>query len=105
MKLKMLTGTCRCKGGFTLMECLVMLPVMAVFLMMAGQFFVVCLRTFNNADMRAAHISQQGQLMRELRQDVATATDVQLQGSHDLALFQPWYGKIATPMAADARRS
>ncbi len=84
MKRKMLAGTGRCKGGFTLMECVVMLPVMAVFLMMAGQFFVVCLRTFNQADLRAAHVSQQGQLMRELRQDIATAANLQLQGSHGL---------------------
>ena len=84
MKRKMRAGTCRCKGGFTLMECMVMLPVMAVFLMMAGQFFVVCLRTLNQADLRAAHMSQQRQLMRELRQDIATAANLQLQGSHGL---------------------
>ena len=61
-----------------------MLPVMAVFLMMAGQFFVVCLRTFNSADLRAAHLSQRGQLLRELRQDIATSANLQLQGSHGL---------------------
>lgn len=66
------------------MECVVMLPVMAVFLMMAGQFFVACLRTFNRADLRAVHMSQQGQLLRELRQDIATAEHLQLQGSHGL---------------------
>ena len=84
MKRKMRAGTCRCKGGFTLMECMVMLPVMAIFLTMAGQFFVVCLHTFSKADMRAAHLSQRGQLMRELRQDIATAPDLHLQGSHGL---------------------
>ena len=84
MKVKMPARTGRCKGGFTLMECMVMLPVMAVFLMMAGQFFVVCLHTFSKADMRAAHLSQRGQLMRELRQDITTAPDLQLQGSHGL---------------------
>ncbi len=70
--------------GFTLMECMVMLPIMAVFLMMAGQLFVACLHTFSNADLRAARMSQRRGLMRELRQDVATAPKLQLQGAHGL---------------------
>ena len=70
--------------GFTLMECMVMLPIMAVFLMMAGQLFVACLHTFSNADLRAARMSQRRGLMRELRQDVATAPKLQLQGGHGL---------------------
>ena len=70
--------------GFTIMECMVMLPIMAVFLMMAGQLFVACLHTFSNADLRATRMSQRRGLMRELRQDVATAPKLQLQGAHGL---------------------
>ncbi|MGC9261700.1 MAG: PulJ/GspJ family protein, partial [Phycisphaerae bacterium] len=70
--------------GFTLMECMVMLPIMAVFLLMAGQLFVACLHTFSNADLRATRMSQRRGLMRELRQDVATAPKLQLQGEHGL---------------------
>ena len=84
MKRSLLMLRCRHGRGFTLMEAVAVLPLMAVFLMMAGQFFVACLRTFNSADIRAAHLSQRGQLMRELRQDIATAPDLQLQGSHGL---------------------
>ena len=70
--------------GFTLMECMVMLPIMAVFFLMAGQLFVACLHTFSNADLRATRMSQRRGLMRELRQDVATAPKLQLQGAHGL---------------------
>ncbi len=72
------------RKGFSLFEVVAALPLMAVFLLMAGQLFVLCLHTFSNADMRAAHLYQRQQLIRELRQDVATSVKVRLQGSHGL---------------------
>ena len=72
------------RQGFNLFEVIAALPLMAVFLMMAGQLFVVCLHTFSNADLQAARMSQRRGLMRELRQDVATAPKLQLQGAHGL---------------------
>ena len=72
------------RQGFNLFEVIAALPLMAVFLMMAGQLFVACLHTFSNADLRATRMSQRRGLMRELRQDVATAPKLQLQGAHGL---------------------
>lgn len=76
--------------GFTLIELMAAIPVMAVFLLMAGQLFVSCLHTFRAADLRAQHLSQRRGLIRELRQDVATAAQLQLQGAHGLICH---YGK------------
>ncbi|MGC8624348.1 MAG: hypothetical protein ACP5VQ_03670 [Phycisphaerae bacterium] len=72
------------RQGFNLFEVIAALPLMAVFFLMAGQLFVLCLHTFNNADLRATHLCQRQQLIRELRQDVATAQDVRVQESHGL---------------------
>lgn len=72
------------RRGFNLFEVIAALPLMAVFLLMAGQLFVLCLHTFKNANLRATRLSQRQQLIRELRRDVATAPIVQLRGSHGL---------------------
>ena len=84
MKRKLFIGPGRSQRGFTIMECMAMLPVMAVFFMMAGQLFVTCLENFSKADIQATELSQRRELLRTLRQDVATAVSVQIQGSHGL---------------------
>jgi type II secretory pathway pseudopilin PulG len=70
--------------GFTLFEVVAAIPVMAVFLFMAGQLFILCLHTFKAADLRAMRLADRQQMLRELRQDVAMARRVQLQSAHGL---------------------
>ncbi len=84
MNTKSVIRPCRTRHGFTLMEMMAVLPVMAVFLLMAGQLFVACLHTLGGTDKLAAELSQRRGLLRELRQDVATGASVQIQGSHGL---------------------
>lgn len=88
-------------GGFTLMEIMTVISLYGVFMLMASQLFVT-----NTHLLRGAHEAQDAilrfeRIVEQMRRDVWSATDLQIQDEHTLILRATGQPAVTWRMVTD----
>ncbi len=77
------------RRGFSIVECVIALPIMAIFLFMAAQLFHGCWVMVRYSDDQSTQVAQRQMIIRRLRADVQSSDNIRLVNRGLLACHTP----------------